>query len=470
MTIQEYIRQAWRGETLDALKAFIRIPAKSSAFDADWERSGFLLRAIEEAARWGRERFPAGTFDVLSRPGVTPALFIDLPATGGHSGRPVFFYGHFDKQPETEGWSEGLGPWTPVVRDGRLYGRGASDDGYSFYSALTAVKALEAVGTPHPRITGFFESDEESGSKDLSAYLSEIAPRAGDPCVLGILDLGVCDYDRLWLTRSLRGVVCFKLRVEVLERPVHSGISSGIVPSSFAVMRELLDRLEDPATGRVKLPEFHTAIPAELEASFDRCASILGWSIIDFPFAGDTEPRVFDPAGAVRRNTWEPSLSILGADGLPPTSEASALLRASTTLALSFRIPPRVDPKAALAAAVRAVTENVPSRAHVTVWDEHAEAGFEAPALAPWLERAAREASEALWGNPFEFCFEGATIGTMKDFSNAFPHASFLNTGVLGAAENAHAPDESLPLEYVERLTEALAHIIAAVPSDPKED
>ena len=145
MTIQEYIRQAWRGETLDALKAFIRIPAKSSAFDADWERSGFLLRAIEEAARWGRERFPAGTFDVLSRPGVTPALFIDLPATGGHSGRPVFFYGHFDKQPETEGWSEGLGPWTPVVRDGRLYGRGASDDGYSFYSALTAVKALEAV-------------------------------------------------------------------------------------------------------------------------------------------------------------------------------------------------------------------------------------------------------------------------------------------------------------------------------------
>lgn len=465
-TTKEYIQRAWSGETLDAMKAFIRIPSKSSAFDKEWEKHGYLLKAIEDAAQWGKARFPDGTFDILSKPGVTPALFIDIPAFKGHNGRPVFFYGHFDKQPETIGWSEGLGPWTPVVKNGRLYGRGSSDDGYSFYTALTAIQALEAAGTAHPRIVGFFETDEESGSKDLGAYLHEIAPRCGNPCVLVILDLGICDYDRLWLTSSLRGSIGFKLKVEVLTHPVHSGIASGIVPSSFAVMRELLDRLEDPKTGRVLLPEFHVSLPEEHRKAINRCAAILGRKVLSFPFAGKTEPRSSDPADAIIKNTWEPTLSILGADGLPSTSEASALLRASTTLSLSFRIPPRVDPKAALEAAVRAVTENVPSHARVTVWDCRAEGGFEAPMLAAWLEEATHSASKALWGNDFEYCFEGATIGTMKDFSSAFPNASFLNMGVLGAEENAHAPNESLPLDYVEKLTEAIASIVAAVPKE----
>lgn len=464
MKTKEFIHKAWSGETLDALKDFIRLPSKSAAFDADWEAHGLLLKAVQQAANWGSQRFPLGTFDVLSRPGITPALFIDLPATGGHTGRPVFFYGHFDKQPETEGWSDGLSPWTPVIREGRLYGRGASDDGYSFYATLTAVQALEASQTPHPRIVGFFETDEESGSRDLDAYLSEIAPRCGNPCLLGILDLGVCDYDRLWLTRSLRGVVGFKLTVEVLEHPVHSGIASGIVPSSFAIIRELLDRLENPATGRVKLPEFHTSLSEENAKSIQHCAQILGKQITCFPYAGNTQPRTDDPAEAIRRNTWEPSLSILGADGLPPTSAASALLRSSTTLALSFRIPPHVDPQNALVAATRVVTENVPSNARITIRDAHAESGFEAPALAAWLEKAVDTASQSNFNNSFEYCFEGATIGTMKEFQRAFPNASFLNTGVLGAIENAHAPDESILLDYVERLTCALADIIAAVP------
>lgn len=468
MKANEFIHDAWRGDTLEALKAFIRLPSKSASFDEDWDRNGWLLKDVREAAAWGAGRFPSGTFEILNRPGITPALFIDLPATRGHSGRPVFFYGHFDKQPETEGWSAGLGPWSPVIRDGRLYGRGSSDDGYSFYAALTAVMALEHAGTPHPRIVGFFETDEESGSRDLGAYLSEIAPRCGNPCVLGILDLGICDHERIWLTRSLRGVVSFRLSVEVLERPVHSGIASGIVPSSFAIMRELLDRLEDPSVGRVKLPEFHTKLSSENAEAIRHCADILNDRVTDFPFAGNTRPRSLDPAEAIRLNAWEPSLSILGADGLPPTGAASALLRCGTTLTLSFRIPPHVDPDAALAAARRAVTEDVPSHARITISNAHAESGFEAPELAPWLEKAVRSASMKNFGNTFEYCFEGATIGTMKDFSRAFPNASFLNTGVLGAAENAHAPDESIHLEYVERLTCSLADIIAAVP--PQEE
>lgn len=463
-TTAEFIKNAWKGETLEAMKNFIRIPSKSSAFEADWEVRGELLRAVRQAESWGHQRFPEGIFDVLQKPCVPPALYIDLPAFGGHTGRPVFFYGHFDKQPETQGWSEGLGPWTPVVKDGRLYGRGSSDDGYSFYTALTAIQALEASERPHPRIVGLFETDEESGSIDLAQYLKDIAPRAGNPCILAILDLGIHDYDRVWLTQSLRGVVSFKLKVEVLQHPVHSGIASGIVPSSFAVMRELLDRLEDPTTGRVKLPSFHVELPEEHRETLKRCAEIVGQHAVEFPYAGDTEPRSSDPFEAMKRNTWEPSLSILGADGLPSTSEASALLRASTTLALSFRLPPRLDAQRALNEAISAVTTNIPSHAKVTVYDLRAEGGFDAPALAPWLKNSIDKASTEAFGHPVEFCFEGASIGTMRDFRTTFPNASFFNTGVLGAKENAHAPDESLPLSYVERLTEVIARVVASVP------
>ncbi len=465
VSMQEFIHQAWTGSTLEGLQRFIRIPAKSSSFDADWEKHGYLLQAVQEAAVWGKALFPNGLFEVLQKPGIPPALYVDIPAAGGHTGRPAFFYGHLDKQPETEGWSQGLGPWTPVVQNGRLYGRGSADDGYSYYLSLTAAQALDATGTPRPRITGLFETEEESGSGHLAEYLEDIAGRIGSPAFLGILDITRRDYGRLWITQSLRGVVSFRLKVEVLKSPVHSGSAAGIVPSSFSVMRELLDRLEDPATGRVKIPAMHAVIPERNIKYLKREAEIVGNEMTEsFPWAGDTEPRSQDPLEALKRNTWEPAMTILGADGLPPTSSASALLRPYTTLLIAFRIPPYVDAKAALDAAVRAVTTDVPSHAKVTVEDMRAEAGFDAPAMAPWLEEAAQAASCDIFGSPAEVVFDGATIGTMNDFMKNFPEASFLNTGVLGVEEHAHAPDESLDLAYAEKLTAAIARIVAAVP------
>ena len=113
-------------EALPALMQFIRIPSKSRFCDPDWERNGQLVRALREGAQWGEKLFPEGVFEILTLPGKTPALFFDIPAEN-HDGRPAFFYGHFDKQPEAEGWSEGLAPFTPVVRDGKLYGRGGGE-------------------------------------------------------------------------------------------------------------------------------------------------------------------------------------------------------------------------------------------------------------------------------------------------------------------------------------------------------
>lgn len=469
MKKEDFIRTAWSGETLEALSAFVRIPSKSTAFDPHWEKNGFLTQALEEAALWGRKLFPSATFEICRKPGIPPALFVEIPATLGHDGDPAFFYGHFDKQPETEGWSDGLGPWTPVVKDGRLYGRGAADDGYSFYMALTAVKSLECAGIAHARIVGLFETNEESGSYGLKDFLLELQSRFGRPAFLGILDLSLCDYNRVWLTQSLRGVVSFRLTVEVLESPVHSGSASGIVPSSFAVMRALLDRLEDPLTGRVKLSAFHTQMPERHHKTLEQSAKLRGEAVWkSFPWKDATEPRSRDPREAIVLNTWEPTLSVLGADGLPSSAQASALIRPSTSLLLSFRIPPYVDAKTALAQAEEVLMHDIPCSATVTIDDKRAESGFDVPALAPWLEAALDEASIKYFGNPCERIFEGATIGTMKDFGEIFPGSPFFNTGVLGTKEHAHAPDESIDLAYAEQLTKVIADVIEKIPRSKK--
>lgn len=463
--VYQNIEEAWRGDALEALADFVRLPALSPDFDAQWEQNGVLLRALEDAARWGKTHFPDGIFEILSHPGVTPVLWVAIPGT--RPGRPALFYGHFDKQPEAGTWSEGLAPFEPVLRDGRLYGRGTADDGYSFYAALTAARAMDEAGRTRPRIMGIFETREESGSGDLPHYLPEIAARTGRPSVLTVLDLGVQDKTRLWRTQSLRGVVTFTLRVDVLESGVHSGVTSGIVPSSFAVMRTLLDRLEDPATGQVKVRSMHVPEPVRHMPALRRLAELSGDALWRrFPWAGDTEPRSFDPLELLLKNGWQPTLSILGAEGLPPVREAGALLRASTTLKLSFRIPPGADAEAAAREAVELVTTNVPSKARVTVSNLHAESGFEAPAGADWLDAAWARASEELFGASAEELFDGATIGILPKFVDAFGPCPFLCTGVLGTEDNAHAPDESVSLTYLTKLTCAVAAMLDAVPEE----
>ena len=175
----------------------------------------------------------------------------------------VLLYGHMDKQPEMVGWRADLGPWKPVYEDGKLYGRGSGDDGYAVYCALTTIAAIDAQGAPRPRCVGLIETCEESGSPDLPAYLDLLAPRLGDVQLLVGLDSGCRNYEQLWVTTSLRGLVGGTLTVEILSEGVHSGHASGIVPSSFRIARQLLNRIDDAATGHVLLPELHAEIPAE---------------------------------------------------------------------------------------------------------------------------------------------------------------------------------------------------------------
>jgi acetylornithine deacetylase/succinyl-diaminopimelate desuccinylase-like protein len=455
----------WDDEIVPELTEYIRVPAKSPHFDPSWEAHGHIERVIGEAHRWVRMQDVRGlTSEIVRIDGRTPVLTFDVPASGGAGDGPtVLLYGHLDKQPEMVGWHEGYGPWSPRYEGGKLYGRGGADDGYAVYASLAAIKALDAQGLPRARCVGLIETCEESGSYDLPAYLELLAPRMGPVDFVIGLDSGAGDYERLWLTTSLRGLVGGTLAVEVLTEGVHSGDASGVVPSSFRIARKLLDRLEDSATGRVLPSAFHAPIPAERIAQARVAASILGESMVRrFPWAGRTRPMVDDLPEVVLNRTWRPALSITGADGLPPIANAGNVLRPLTKLKVSLRLPPTVDADAASAELAKLLEHDPPLGATVRYEPDAAGSGWNAPATAPWLADAVEAASRAHYGTPSGALGEGGTIPFMGMLGKQFPDAQFLITGVLGPKSNAHGPNEFLHVPYAKKLTASVAQILAA--------
>ena len=470
----ERIAQTWDAHIVPQLQVYIRIPAKSPMFAPDWAQQGLLDTVVRNAADWVLAQPVAGlTAEVVRLPGRTPVLFFEIAATRPASPQTVLMYGHLDKQPEFSGWRADLGPWTPKMEDGKLYGRGGADDGYAVYASIAAVQELQRQGVPHPRIVGLIETSEESGSRDLLPYIDALKPRLGDVALVVCLDSGAGNYDQLWLTTSLRGMVAGTLKVEILTEGVHSGDASGLVPSSFRIMRQVLDRLEDSATGRLLPASFHCEVPAERLAQARATAAILGEEVYRrFPWAhhdcgGSTIvalPTTTDPVQALLKRTWEPTLSVTGAEGFPALQDAGNVLRPYTAFKLSLRLPPLVDAAACVQEMKALLEDNAPYQAKVT-WESASGAnGWNAPDTAPWFAQALDAASQAHFGAPCGFIGQGGTIPLMGMLSQGFPQAQMMVCGVLGPKSNAHGPNEFLHVPYAKRLTAAVAQVIAAMP------
>ena len=468
MSDTDLLGRLWEDDILPTLTDYIAIPNVSPAYEPDWVAKGHMADAVELVRAWCAARPLDGlSVSVHELPGRTPVIVVDVPAAGaGSSAGPddvVLLYGHLDKQPPMTGWLDGLGPWNPVRRDERLYGRGGADDGYAAFAALAAIQAVRAEGAGHARCVLVIEASEESGSPDLPAHVEALASRLGAPSLVVCLDSGCATFDRLWATTSLRGLTGVTVTVRVLEEGVHSGAAGGMVPSSFRLMRQLLDRIEDAATGRVLLPEMHAPIPSDRRSELAATAVELGHGGGPFPLvAGLRVASADDPAEQLLARTWRPALAYVGADGLPPTGQAGNVLRPSTTLGLSFRLPPTTDPDAATAAVVRALETEPPCGAEVTVTPNHSAAGWSAPPFSPWLSSALDEASVARWGKPFRTIGEGGSIPFMAMLGERFPDAEFVVTGVLGPGTNAHGPNEYLHVPYATALTGAVAQVLAA--------
>ena len=474
--IKPFLDRKWDEELIPRLVEYVKVPAKSPAFDASWSAHGHLAAVIKSAEAWARAQALAGLqLEIVEIPGKTPCLFFDVPATNGLGGdKTVLFYGHLDKQPEMDGWRDRFGPWIPVIEDDKLYGRGAADDGYAIYAALTVIAALDGQKVRRPRCVGIIETCEESGSPDLPAYLDKLAPRFGDVQLVAGLDSGCGNYEQLWMTTSLRGLAGGTLTVEVLEEGVHSGKASGIVPSSFRIARQLLNRLDDPETGRLIDPAFHASIPAERLEQAKAAGEILGdqvWK--EFPWVGCSHgpdghahalPTTMDPVEAILARSWRPALSVTGAGGFPTIDSAGNVLRPKTSLKLSLRLPPTVDGQQATQAMKRLLEANPPYNARVSFSADWGATGWNAPETAAWLRRAADAASRAAFGKDAAWIGEGGTIPFMNMLGEKFPRAQFLITGVLGPHSNAHGPNEFLHIPYVKKLSAAVASIVAAVP------
>jgi len=473
--LQGRIARQWDDDIVARLVEYVRIPAKSPHFDPRWRENGHIEAAVRLARDWLLRQPVAGLeLEIVRLEGRTPVIFFDVPATAGASGETVLLYGHLDKQPEMTGWRPELGPWTPVIEEGRLYGRGAADDGYAVFAALSAILALDVQGVPRPRCVGLIETCEESGSYDLPAYLDALAPRMGSVGLVIALDSGAGNYDQLWATTSLRGLVNGRLSVNILTAGVHSGDAGGVVPSSFRIARELLDRLDDSRTGVVRPGEFACAIPDERREQARAAARILGETLWQrFPWSSCcddqgtarlfAQPTTKDPVELILNRTWRAALAITGADGLPAIESAGNVQRPHTALKLSMRLPPIVDAEAAARTMKRMLESDPPYSAVVRFDCDSAATGWNAPSAAPWLSEALDRASRALFGKDAAHMGEGGTIPFMGMLGAKFPQAQILVTGVLGPRSNAHGPNEFLDIAYAKKVTAATAMVIAAM-------
>ena len=458
---ERMIGQTWDDSIVPTLCRYIEIPNKSPMFDTDWSAHGYMRDAVNLLADWCRRSAVEGlSLEVVELPGRTPVLFGEI-AGSSPDAPTVLLYGHYDKQPEFTGWQDGLGPWTPVIRNGRLYGRGGADDGYAVFASLAAIAALQQQRLPLPRCVLLIEGCEESGSFDLPPYLTHLDVRIGTPDLVVCLDAECGDYDRLWLSSSLRGLLNGTLEVSVLTEGVHSGAASGIVPSSFRVLRALLDRIEDVTTGRM-IDALHVPIDAQTRANARELVATLGDVITQrYPWLPDMAPMAQDAVELVLNNTWRPTLSVIGLSGAPPVTSAGNTLRPSTSAKLSIRLPPTLDGAAAERSVKSLLESNPPYGAQVRFISDGAQQGWSAPAVRPSLAAAFADASQQYFGKPVRYMGMGGSIPFLKMLGDRFPNAQFMVTGVLGPHSNAHGPNEFLDIECGKRVTCCVAYVLA---------
>ncbi|HUR29121.1 MAG TPA: M20 family metallopeptidase, partial [Planctomycetota bacterium] len=455
----DHVDSVWKESIVPALVEYVKIPNKSPMFDPKWRENGHMAKAVALIEAWCRARPIAGLkVEVVAIDNRTPVIFMEIPGTKDDT---VLLYGHLDKQPEMVGWSAGLGPWTPVIKDERLYGRGGADDGYAAFASLTAIEVLQRQKIPHARCVVLIEACEESGSFDLPFYVDKLATRIGTPSLIVCLDSGCGNYDQLWGTTSLRGILTGDLTVEVLSEGVHSGDASGIVPSSFRILRMILSRLEDEKTGKILPKEFHADVPPDRMEQVRAVATTLGKDVYaKFPLLPGVKTMNEDLIELVLNRTWRPALSITGAAGMPALESAGNVLRPKTSLKISFRLPPTKDAKQAEADLKRILEADPPYGAKVTFKSDGAGAGWNAPPMSPWLAKSVERASKAFFGKPAVYMGEGGSIPFMGMLGARFPKAQFLITGVLGPNSNAHGPNEFLDIPTGKKLTASVASVL----------
>lgn len=459
------IDERWDDWYVKGLCDFIRVPNLSPNYDAEFLTNGKIEQAMEVVDNYINQLQIEGISKRVFQPaGSAPLVVYVIEGTQGCTTN-VMLYGHLDKQPWMDGWDEGLSPTEPVFRGEYLYGRGGADDGYSAFSCTLAIKNLQLQGVKLPRCALVLETEEESGSANLLQLVDLAKDFIGKPDYCFCMDSGAFDYNQLWLTSSLRGITIVELKVEFGKSGYHSGEVGGIIPETFRIVRALLDRIDDPQTGRV-CEDFHVEIPqwARDEAQF--MANLSGHAMHKkYEYHEQCVPMEHENLSEMYlNNTWRPNLSITGAAGLPDTAIAGNVVRASTTVKLSLRLPPTSNPKEAEAKLIEKLTTNVPYNAKVTIKGGHAGQGWCMKEAAPWLMSAIKKSGYDFFdGKDTGTYGMGGSIPILSELERMNADTIVVAMGLIGPKANAHAPNECINLDYAKKLTKALSHLIAEV-------
>ena len=457
--LSDFVEEWWDKSALPSLCEFVEIPALSPSFDSDWEANGYLDAAVNTFIAWIRSLPLKGlTVSVHRLKNRSPLLLVKIE---GDEDGEVLFYSHLDKQPEATGWSEGKGPWKPVIEDGWLFGRGSVDDGYGGYAGILSVLALQDQGVSHPTCRFLIETGEESGSPDLSYYLDELESVLGTPDLVIVLDTGGIDYDRLWVTESLRGIVAGTLSVKVSSVGVHSGHGSGVMPSSFRLARQLLSRIEDENTGEIKPEWLHIEITDKMKEQATKIIEMNSESTDDFPLLDGVEKQVNDPLDIFLTMNLSPSLSIIGADGIPSIQDAGNVLRTNTDLKISIRTPPGISAEKVAVKVQELLEKDPPNGAHVSAVMTEVADGFLSPELPEKLSEMLEKAGKQFYGNSPMSLFIGGTIPVMAMLQSRYPDSKFIITGAGGPGGNAHGPDEKLHIPTAKKVTKCMAAAVS---------
>jgi len=464
-----FTEENWQ-KFVEGLQAFVRVPNLTPSCDKDYYTNGLVQQCFKTVNEFVASlEIKNLTEQVFDQDGKAPPMHVYNIAAHEPENLPdsackhIMLYGHVDKQPWGADWE--TTPNDPVIKGDKMFGRGSSDDGYSAYLAFLAIKNLQNQGVPTPRITVLLESEEESGSVHILDLMDDAKEAIGAPEYIFILDSGTLDYESLWVTSSMRGIVNVDVEVDVLSGGVHSGVAGGLVPEPHRVMRQLLDRIEDTQTGMIKLPEVSSPVPAHYNEFAKKMVADLGDKIWDqMPLVdGCSILTKGDNVEAYLRNTWHAAGAVIGFAGLPETYKAGNAMNPRCSFRYSVRISPDRNPDEAANALVKALSENVPYGARVKCDASHKGNGYNMKQIPDSLSKTLDEVSQEFYGKPCKYYGLGATIPLLFELQKKFPSCLIIATGVLGNDCNAHGPNESIDLPYTRKFIPAFCSLIGRI-------
>jgi acetylornithine deacetylase/succinyl-diaminopimelate desuccinylase-like protein len=419
------------------LERLVQIPSVSAAgYDAAQVRtsaefvSGLMHRAGFPTAR------------VIEIEGAHPAVYAEIPAPS--DAPTVLLYAHHDVQPPGPADEWDTPPFQPSERNGRLYGRGTSDDKAAVIVHTGAI--LAHSGKPPVGVKVLVEGEEETGSGNLGRFLDRYQDMlAAD--VIVIADSGNWAIGVPTLTTSLRGLVDCTVQVRTLHNAIHSGMFGGPIPDAITVLARLLASLHDSA-GEVAVPGLRTETGQGPDLSADELRSD----------AGTVDGVELIGSGPLTTRLWtKPAISVLAIDA-PPIDQAINQLVPVARAKVSLRIAPGDDPQQAMDALVRHLESSVEWGAQVTVTPGALGEAFALDTSGPAYD-AFRAAFAAAWETEPVEMGVGGSIPFVADFSRRYPDASILLTGVADPTSRAHGPNESQDLRELRNgvVAEAIA-------------